>query len=56
MARDLEMNIVAEGIETEEDAEELAELGCDYAQSFLFGPPISANSVLKLLREHFPVM
>ncbi|WP_419913592.1 EAL domain-containing protein [Hoeflea sp.] len=56
MARDLEMNIVAEGIETEEDAEELAELGCDYAQSFLFGPPIGANSVLKLLREHFPVM
>ncbi|WP_246660534.1 EAL domain-containing protein [Nitratireductor sp. XY-223] len=56
MARDLDMNIVAEGIETEEDAEELAELGCDYAQSFLFGPPIGANSVLKLLREHFPVM
>ena len=56
MGRDLEMNIVAEGVETEEDAEELAELGCEYAQSFLFGPPIGAASVLKLLREHFPVM
>jgi diguanylate cyclase (GGDEF)-like protein/PAS domain S-box-containing protein len=56
MARDLGMTIVAEGIETEEDAEELAELGCDYAQSFLFGPPISGASVLKLLREHFPLM
>lgn len=56
MARDLGMTIVAEGIETEEDAEELAELGCDYAQSFLFGPPISSAAVLKLLREHFPLM
>ncbi|MEM9107044.1 MAG: EAL domain-containing protein, partial [Pseudomonadota bacterium] len=55
MGRDLEMNIVAEGVETEEDAEELAELGCEYAQSFLFGPPIGANSVQKLLKEHFPV-
>ncbi|MEM6461473.1 MAG: EAL domain-containing protein [Pseudomonadota bacterium] len=56
MGRDLEMDIVAEGVETEEDAEELAELGCEYAQSFLFGPPIGANSVVKLLREHFPAM
>lgn len=56
MARDLGMTIVAEGIETEEDAEELADLGCDYAQSFLFGPPISSAAVLKLLREHFPLM
>lgn len=56
MARELEMTIIAEGIETEVDAEELAELGCHYAQSFLFGPPISAAAVLKLLREHFPVM
>ena len=56
MARELDMTIIAEGIETEEDAEELAELGCHYAQSFLFGSPISAASVLKLLREHFPLM
>ncbi len=56
MGRDLDMDIVAEGVETEEDAEELAELGCEFGQSFLFGPPIGANSVVKLLREHFPVM
>ncbi len=56
MARELEMSIIAEGVETEEDAEELVELGCQYAQSFLFGPPISSAAVLKLLREHFPLM
>ena len=53
MARDLEMTIVAEGIETDEAAERLAEMGCDYAQSFIFGPPIDKESAVRLLREHF---
>ena len=56
MARDLDMTIIAEGVETEEDAARLGKLGCHYAQSLLFGPPISAAGVPKLLREHFPVM
>jgi EAL domain-containing protein (putative c-di-GMP-specific phosphodiesterase class I) len=38
----LEIEIVAEGIENEEQREELAELGCHYAQGFLFarGMPV----------------
>jgi len=56
MARELDMSIIAEGVETEEDAERLGKLGCQYAQSLLFGPPINTAAVLKLLREHFPVM
>lgn len=55
MAKDLGMLIVAEGIETEADARELEEMGCDYGQSYLFGPPISAEAVLRLLRERFPL-
>jgi diguanylate cyclase (GGDEF)-like protein len=55
MATDLGMTLVAEGIETDEDAEKLGEMGCQYGQSFHFGPPISADSVLKLLKERFPL-
>ena len=55
MARELEMKVVAEGIESNEDAIELAKMGCNYGQSYLFGPPIASESVLRLLRERFPL-
>jgi diguanylate cyclase (GGDEF)-like protein/PAS domain S-box-containing protein len=55
MARDLNMGVVAEGIESEEDALELAKMGCAYGQSFIFGPPMGTDSVLRLLKERFPL-
>jgi EAL domain-containing protein (putative c-di-GMP-specific phosphodiesterase class I) len=55
MARELEMKVVAEGIESNEDAIELAKMGCNYGQSYLFGPPIPSESVLRLLRDRFPL-
>jgi len=39
MARELNMQIVAEGVETRAQAALLKDLGCDYAQGFLFGRP-----------------
>jgi diguanylate cyclase (GGDEF)-like protein len=55
MAIELGMNVVAEGIETDEDAAKLSEMGCQYGQSYYFGPPIGADSVLRLLKERFPL-
>ncbi len=39
MAHMLELKVVAEGVETEEHARLLEELGCDFAQGYLFGRP-----------------
>ncbi|MET3584195.1 diguanylate cyclase (GGDEF)-like protein [Pseudorhizobium tarimense] len=55
MARSLEMAVVAEGIETDEDAVELGKMGCQFGQSFLFGPPTNADATLRLLKERFPL-
>jgi len=44
MCRDLGMPVVAEGVETEAQAERLAELGCSHAQGFLFGRPHEAGA------------
>ena len=53
MAKDLDMNVVAEGIETDEDADELHEMGCEYGQSFLLGPPVPGDVMRKILRERY---
>jgi EAL domain-containing protein (putative c-di-GMP-specific phosphodiesterase class I) len=42
MAHKLGMKVVAEGVETIEQRNLLAEAGCDYGQGFLFAKPIPA--------------
>jgi EAL domain-containing protein (putative c-di-GMP-specific phosphodiesterase class I) len=49
MGHDLGMEIVAEGVETESDAVEMAQLGCEFAQGFAFGHPMSAADARKLV-------
>lgn len=55
MVRAMDMSVVAEGITSDEDAAELARLGCPYGQSYLFGAPMAAESVQRLLKERFPL-
>ncbi len=49
LAHDLGMDVVAEGAETDSDAVELFQLGCEFAQGFVFGEPMSADRARALL-------
>ncbi|EPJ7668589.1 putative bifunctional diguanylate cyclase/phosphodiesterase [Enterobacter asburiae] len=51
IARTMEMNMVAEGIETEEQQAVLTRLGCDYLQGYLFSRPLPAEQVPWLLLQ-----
>ncbi len=46
MARGMDMEVVAEGIETEEQAKLLRLLGCRYGQGFGLGRPVDARQAL----------
>ena len=51
LAHDLGMDVIAEGAETDADARELYELGCEYAQGYAFGEPVDAEQAYRLLTE-----
>ena len=52
LAHDLGMDVVAEGAETESDAVELSQLGCEFAQGFVFGEPMSAERARSMLQPY----
>ena len=51
LARHLNLHVVAEGIETREVWDRLAELGCDTAQGYLLSPPLPAEELSAWLRS-----
>ena len=51
MAKSLSMQIVAEGVETEEQFKILREAGCDYFQGYLFAQPLPAGAMTNSLPE-----
>jgi diguanylate cyclase (GGDEF)-like protein len=50
-AHALDLRVVAEGVETRDQAELLAATNCDEAQGYLFAAPISANDIPEYLRS-----
>jgi diguanylate cyclase (GGDEF)-like protein len=51
LARNLGMEVIAEGIETEEQYQQLKMLGCEYGQGFLFSHPVNSEGVIHLLAQ-----
>ncbi|MGR6500658.1 EAL domain-containing protein [Shewanella sp. Koi 1] len=51
LAHSLELNVVAEGVETQEQLNFLALQGCDQVQGFLLSKPLSAQDCLALLQQ-----
>jgi len=49
LARNLKMEVIAEGVETLEQAEELRSMNCDYGQGFYFSKALNANSAVRFL-------
>jgi EAL domain-containing protein (putative c-di-GMP-specific phosphodiesterase class I) len=59
LAHDLGMTTVAEGVETKETCEQLAQLRCDAGQGYYFGRPMQSSAFAEWLAEessHRPVL
>lgn len=52
LAKALRLQVIAEGVETQEQADALVQMGCWYAQGFLYSRPIAAEEVVRVLREN----
>jgi len=46
-----EVEVVAKGVESREQAWRLAELGCRFGQGFFFSKPLGASGMLSVLRQ-----
>ncbi len=51
LARWMDLSVVAEGVETREQFEQLREIGCDYVQGYYFAKPMPCGEFEKLIRE-----
>jgi len=52
LAHNLKMEVVAEGVETQEQLIQLRALGCEYGQGYLFAPALDAEAAEALLEEN----
>ena len=54
MARELGLEVIAEGVETREQLRVLRALNCSIVQGYLTGRPVSADDAVALLRQPLP--
>jgi len=52
MGQSLKLNVIAEGVETEEQIFFLRGRGCDWVQGYLFSLPLSASDIIRWLHKN----
>jgi EAL domain-containing protein (putative c-di-GMP-specific phosphodiesterase class I) len=55
MAHELRRAVVAEGIESEADAQFLARIGCEYGQGYYFSPALDGAAALDYIARHYNI-
>jgi diguanylate cyclase (GGDEF)-like protein len=55
LAHDLDRDVVIEGVETEDEADWLRGLGCEYGQGFYFSAPLPRAEALNFIARHYRV-
>jgi diguanylate cyclase (GGDEF)-like protein len=51
LAHNLGMTVIAEGVETIKQLQQLANLNCDFCQGFLFARPLTADKVTQVIEQ-----
>ena len=51
MTKNLNMKVVAEGVETVEQVVWLKDIGCDYAQGYYFDKPVNAEEFANIIAD-----
>jgi diguanylate cyclase (GGDEF)-like protein len=54
LGKNLGVDVIAEGVETVQQAQVLTRLGCEYAQGFLFSAAVDADAAARLLESDAP--
>jgi PAS domain S-box-containing protein/diguanylate cyclase (GGDEF)-like protein len=52
LAHNLGLKVVAEGVETATQVEQLKQMDCDFVQGYFFSKPVSAKAITALLETH----
>ena len=51
LAHKMNLNVVAEGIETARQVERLVEIGCEYGQGYFFTHPLEPRAALEFMQK-----
>jgi len=51
VSKSMGVDIIAEGIETQQQADTLYQIGCRYAQGYYYGKPMSSEEIIKYLQD-----